>query len=123
MQLESTRGVVLYDVKTKLLLTTIILTAAVQIGPIAYSGGRKAHGEGSRRHRTESSANLPPQDRQKLHAAHEKAMQDPAIRASHDKLQQARREFRNSMRAAMLKADPTIQPILDKLPKGEKGAD
>jgi len=50
-------------------------------------------------------------------------MQDPAIKAAHDKLQQAHKEFRDAVRAAMLKADPTIQPILDKMPKGNRDED
>ena len=66
-------------------------------------------------------ASLPADERQKLKAAHEKAMQDPAVRAAHDKMRQAHREFRNAMHAGMLQADPSIQPILDEMPKGGKG--
>jgi len=32
----------------------------------------------------------------------------------------AHREFRDAMRAAMLKADPSIQPILNKLPPPDR---
>ena len=60
-------------------------------------------------------ANLTEDERAKLRAAHEKAMADPAVQAAREKLRQARREFREVMRPALLKADPTIQPILDKL--------
>jgi Spy/CpxP family protein refolding chaperone len=60
-------------------------------------------------------ANLTEEERSKLRAAHEKAMADPAVRAAQEKLRQARREFREVMRPALLKADPSIQPILDKL--------
>jgi hypothetical protein len=42
-------------------------------------------------------------------------MQDPAVQAAREKLRQARREFRELLRPALLKADPTIQPILDKM--------
>jgi hypothetical protein len=42
-------------------------------------------------------------------------MTDPAVQAAREKLRQARREFRDIMRPALLKADPSIQPILDKL--------
>ena len=52
-----------------------------------------------------------------------RTMQDPAIKAAHDKLRQAHKEFRDAMRTAMLKADPTIQPILDKMPKGNRNED
>jgi Spy/CpxP family protein refolding chaperone len=59
--------------------------------------------------------NLTEEERGRLRAAHEKAMADPAVQAAHEKLRQARREFREVMRPALLKADPSIQPILDKL--------
>ena len=68
-------------------------------------------------------ANLSEEDRAKLRAAHEKAMADPAVQAARDRLRQARREFREVMRPAMLKADPSIQPILDKLRAERQGRD
>ena len=60
-------------------------------------------------------ANLTEEERGRLRAAHQKAMADPAVRAAREKLRQARREFRELMRPALLKADPSLQPILDKL--------
>ena len=60
-------------------------------------------------------ANLSEEERAKLKAAHQKAMEDPAVRAAQEKLRQARREFRQVMRPAMLRADPSVQAILDKL--------
>ena len=60
-------------------------------------------------------ANLNDDERARLRAAHEKAMQDPAVHAAREKLRQARREFREVLRPALLKADPSIQPILDKM--------
>jgi Spy/CpxP family protein refolding chaperone len=60
-------------------------------------------------------ANLTDDERGRLRAAHEKAMADPAVQAAREKLRQARREFREVLRPALLKADPSLQPILDKL--------
>jgi hypothetical protein len=60
-------------------------------------------------------ANLTEDERARLRAAHQKAMADPAVQAAREKLKQARREFREILRPALLKADPQIQPILDKL--------
>ena len=68
-------------------------------------------------------ANLREEDRTRLRAAHQKAMADPAVQAARDRLRQARREFREIMRPAMLKADPSIQPILDKLRAERQGRD
>jgi Spy/CpxP family protein refolding chaperone len=60
-------------------------------------------------------ANLTDDERARLRAAYQKASQDPAVQAAREKLKQARREFREVMRPALLKADPSIQPILEKL--------
>jgi Spy/CpxP family protein refolding chaperone len=60
-------------------------------------------------------ANLTEDERARLRAAHQKAMNDPAVQAARDRLRQARREFREILRPALLKADPGLQPILDKL--------
>src|SRR5437588_6905956 len=59
--------------------------------------------------------NLTEDERGRLRAAHEKAMVDPAVRAAREKLRQARREFREVLRPALLKADPSIQAVLEKL--------
>jgi len=60
-------------------------------------------------------ASLTEEERARLRAAHQKALQDPAVQAAREKLKQARREFREVLRPALLKADPSIQPILEKL--------
>lgn len=60
-------------------------------------------------------ANLTDDERARLRDAHQKAMTDPALQAARERLRQARREFRELLRPALLKADPSIQPILDKL--------
>jgi membrane protein involved in colicin uptake len=69
-------------------------------------------------------ANLSEGDRQKLKAAREKAKDDPTVQAAEAKKQAAktpeehraaRQEFHKAMHDALLKADPTIGPILDQL--------
>jgi hypothetical protein len=68
-------------------------------------------------------ASLNEEERSKLKAAHQKAMADPAVRAARDRLRQARREFREVMRPAILKADPSVQPILEKMRAERPGRD
>ena len=68
-------------------------------------------------------ASLNEEERSKLRAAHQKAMADPAVRAARDKLKQARQEFRDVMRPALLKADPSVQPILEKMRAERAGRD
>ena len=74
-------------------------------------------------------AQLSEGDRQKLMAARETAKSDPAVQAAEEKKKAAatpedRRaatdEFFKAMRAAVLKADPSLEPILDQL-KAQKG--
>ena len=60
-------------------------------------------------------ANLNEDERARLRTAYQKALHDPAVQAAREKLKQARREFRETLRPALLKADPTVQPILEKL--------
>jgi hypothetical protein len=68
-------------------------------------------------------ASLNEEERAKLKAAHQKAMADPAVQAARDRLRQARREFREILRPAMLQADPSIQPILEKMRAERPGRD
>jgi Spy/CpxP family protein refolding chaperone len=109
--------------KIKLLLMISILALALQSNPAAFGQDTDQPGNGRHGGRWgQRMANLSPQDRQKLEAAQQKAMQDPAVQAASEKMKQARKEFRDAMRAAMLKADPSIQPILDKMPVHRRGS-
>lgn len=69
-------------------------------------------------------ANLSEGDRQKLMAAREKAKDDPAVQAAENLKKNAKtpeerhaamEQFHKAMKAALLKADPTLGPILDQL--------
>jgi hypothetical protein len=105
--------------KTK--TTMSILLAIALIAPTLFGQGADDQGKGWKHNHDHEGmlANLAPEERQKVQAAHQKAMQDPAVQAAHEKLKDARKQFRDSMHAAMVKADPTIEPILAKLPKHE----
>jgi hypothetical protein len=102
----------------KSLVTMSILAIALQFAPAVF-GQDEEQGRGGRRWE-QRLANLSPEERQKLQAARQKAMQDPAVQSAHDKMREAHKEFRDAMRAAMLKADPSIQPILNKIPAGNR---
>jgi uncharacterized protein YbaA (DUF1428 family) len=106
--------------KMKSLMTMSILAAALQTAPITFGQDANEAGKGGSRHHEERFANLSADEREKLKAAREKAMQDPGVQAAHEKRRQADKEFRDALHASMLKADPSIQPILDKMPKGER---
>jgi hypothetical protein len=65
-------------------------------------------------------AELSPEERARLHSAHQNAMSDPGLAAFRDRYQQARKEYRDRLRDALLKADPSVQPILEKVKKSPR---
>jgi len=104
--------------KLNFLLVPAIACVA-QLAPGVYAQAPDRPDRPNRQFLTERRArmlaNLTEDERARLRAAHQKAMMDPAVQAAREKLKQARREFREILRPALLKADPSVQPILDKL--------
>ena len=108
--------------KTKSFLTVTAIAAMLQCAPVSLAEPLDEPGYGRGGRRAQMLANLTPEERAKLRTAHHKAMADPAVQAAKDRLRQAARDFRELKRQTMLRADPTIQPILDKLPqRGPRG--
>ena len=61
---------------------------------------------------------LTPEEKQKLKAARQAAKQDPAYKAAEaqkDTGKEGKRAFKKAQYDAMIKADPSVKPILDKL--------
>ncbi len=108
--------------KTKSLLTILAAAAAMQFAPLALAQDADAADYPRRGRHAKMLANLSPDERAKFRAAHRQAMADPAVQAAKDRQIAAAREFRELKRSRMLQADPTIQPILDKMPpRGRRG--
>lgn len=61
-----------------------------------------------------------PEDREKLRAARDKAMQDENVKTAREKMRAASEEFRKVLRPALLAQDRSLAPILDKMEKAEK---
>jgi tripartite-type tricarboxylate transporter receptor subunit TctC len=102
--------------KTFLIISAIAATMSVAPFVSAETPDEQGYGWHGRHGRHgQFLANLSSDERAKLRAAHQKAMADPALQAAKDRARQARQELREARRAAMLRADPTIQPILDKI--------
>src|SRR5947207_9132517 len=55
------------------------------------------------------------EEQARFRSARDMAMRDPALAATRQRYEQARKEFRDKLRDALLKADPSVQPILDKV--------
>src|SRR4051812_7247063 len=60
-------------------------------------------------------AKLSLEEQLKLRAAQQKAAEDPIVKAAMEKRNQAVEEFRAAVRASMIKSDPTVEPILNKV--------
>jgi len=107
----------------KLKLTFLLVPALACVSQFAPNGFAQSPSERPDRpfrqfmteRRAARLANLTEEERTRLRAAYQTAAQDPAVQAAREKLKQARREFREVMRPALLKADPSIEPILEKL--------
>jgi hypothetical protein len=117
----------LYYQNMKAQLTFLLvpaLAAALQFAPavLAQSPTDKSARQ-SRMERRARWASLSEEERSKLRAAHRTAMADPAVQAARDRLKQARQDFRDVMRPALLRADPSIQPILEKMRAGRTDKD
>lgn len=73
---------------------------------------------------------LTPEQKQQLKAARAKAKDDPAVQAAREKLRTAQgpeakraaaKEMHSAVKAAMLKSDPSLAPLLEKLGPGAFG--
>jgi hypothetical protein len=109
--------------RIKSLITMSVLIGVLPLSPVVFGQGANNSAPGRGGRWQQRLANLSPEEREKLKAARQKAMQDPSVQAAHEKMRQAREEFVTAMRSAMLKADPTIQPVLDKIPRGGRGGE
>ena len=59
--------------------------------------------------------NLSEDERQKLASAREKAENDAAVQAAEEKRREASEEYRKVLREAMIKDDPSVVPLLEKM--------
>ena len=108
--------------KMKSFLAIVAAAAALQFASTAPAQDSDAGNQPRRGRYGKMLANLTPEERAKLRTAHHVAMADPAVQAAKDRQIQAAREFRELKRSRMLQADPTLQPVLDKMPpRGRRG--
>jgi hypothetical protein len=107
---------------TSLILSACLALAfAGQLSVNAQEPGRApgARGFGMRGPGFDS---LSQEEKDKVKAASEKAMQDSKVKAAREKMEAVSKEFRDAMRAAQLAADPTVEPILKKLDEAREKA-
>ena len=81
------------------------------------------HGkERGRPHGPPFGANLTPDEQQRLGAAREKAKNDPTVRSLNEAKQALEDQLATALRAAMLAADPSLGPTLDKIEQARNRA-
>ena len=97
-----------FSVMKGMVLVTALL--AVLLPTIGFAQGQRTVD-----FRRQRFAGLSREEQTKLRSVHDTAMRDPALAATRQRYQEARKEFRNKLRDALLKADPSVQPILEKV--------
>jgi hypothetical protein len=68
--------------------------------------------------REENARNLSLDDQLILRGAQQKALEDAGVKAAVKKRDEAIVEFRETLRAAMIAADPKVKPVLDRIAEG-----
>ena len=68
-----------------------------------------------KQHGPPSDAKLTPDEQQRLHAAREKAKNDPTVRSLKEANDALEKQLENAMRSAMLSADSSLGPVLEKI--------
>jgi hypothetical protein len=99
----------------------LVLFAFMQVNPFARAQTQTVDGSDLRRElreRDERVNKLSTEDQLKLRAAEQKAAEDPDVKAALEKRNKAIQEFRAAVRASMIKTDPTVAPILERVAIG-----
>jgi hypothetical protein len=104
------------NMKLKPFILSLVVPAIVQLAPLSFA--QELDDSDLRREvreRAERVSKLTTEDQLKLRAAEQKAAEDPAVKAAFEKRNKAIQEFRVALRASIIKADPTVEPILAKV--------
>jgi hypothetical protein len=100
---------------------SLALVAMLRVAPFAFA--QELDGSDLRREvreREERVNKLSVEEQLKLRAAQRRAAEDPAVKAALEKRNKAIQEFRAALRAGMIRSDPSVQSILDKVAIGGK---
>jgi hypothetical protein len=108
--------------KVPLLLAAIAGMAIVASAPITY--GQDDQSKHEKHHRLWEWLNALSSDEQaKLRAARKQALQKPEVRAADEHRRQADAEYHNLLQREMLRIDPSLKPLLDKVSDLRQHAD
>ena len=104
---------------------TLLIAAALVLLQLVPCAQAQETGEKSGKHHKlwEWFNEMSPDELAKFRTARNQAMKDPAVQAANEKRKQADAEYRELLRAQMLKADPSLKPLLDKIKELRKHDD
>ena len=97
-----------FSVMKRQVLVTALL--AFLLPASGFAQGPQGNDFGRRRF-----SRLSMEEQARFRSAYDMALRDPALAATRQRYEQARNEYRNKLREALLKADPSVQPILEKV--------
>ncbi|MEP6603028.1 MAG: hypothetical protein ABJB69_03680 [Spartobacteria bacterium] len=102
--------------KAKIFTATLVLAGILQLALTARSQDVDDPAQVREQRLREAAVNsLSLEEQLKLRAAEQKAAEDPIVQAALEKRKKAVREFRETLRAEMLRIDPSLKPVLDKI--------
>lgn len=100
----------------------LVVLAVTQLAPVVCA--QELDGSELRRElleRAERVNKLSIEDQLKLRAAEQKAAEDPEVKAALEKRNKVLDEYRATVRAAIVRADPTVKSILERVAIPAKG--
>jgi membrane protein involved in colicin uptake len=100
-------------------LLAVVATLSAQDNSPSQPGGQGSDGSSwkqhGKKHGPVPGAKLTPDEQQRLQAAREKAKNDPTVRSLKEANDALGNQLEAAMRAAMLAADSSLAPVLDKI--------
>ena len=96
-------------------LFVLSMVAMVQLASVAWAQDLDDSLYKAQRQREQQVAKLSVEEQLKLRASEQAAAEDPTVKAALEKRNKAIQEYRAALRASMIKSDPTVASILDKV--------
>lgn len=104
------------------LVTVLLLSVFCPMGQLAAQPTSK-QGKGREPRPTSTPAGISGAESARLAAARKKSLEDPSIRELMDRKIRASRDLATAMRAYMIKVDPSLKQVLDKMARARAKAD
>lgn len=96
-----------------------LATATPSVSAPAAAAAPAAAEESEGTLRARAMSRLTPEEQSKLRAARKAAMQDPEVKAAEATRATDKKGYRKALAAAMIRADSSVAPILEKLRDGK----